>query len=108
MTRDWSKYILPVGGLLLAYYVLRNWGVIGSSCDPTCTHCPRGDAYSQWFGQCDSNYSPCGWLHENCCCNCCMSLDGNIDNDNNSLEDMGWIPIPKYELLYLRELVDSL
>lgn len=102
MARDWSRYILPVGGLVLFYYVLRNWGILGPICDPTCTQCPRGSSYSQWFGQCDNNYTPCGIFHENCCCDCCMDLEGS------SLEEMGWEPIPEYQLVYLRDLVDSL
>ena len=99
MATDWSKYIIPVGAIVLGYYVLEKLGVVGSPCNPACTQCPKGNSYSQWFGQCDNNYSPCGWFHESCCCDCCTNL---------SLEDMGYEPIPIYELTYLRELVDSL
>ena len=102
MATDWSKYIIPVGVVVLGYYVLRNWGILGPVCDPTCTQCPKGSDYSRpYFADCDTNYTICGWLQEKCCCNCCMSLEG-------SLEDMGYEPIPTYELTYLRELVDSL
>ena len=99
MATDWSKYIIPVGCIVLGYYILEKWGVIGPTCDPTCTQCPKGSSYSQLIGGCDNNYTPCGFFHENCCCDCCVSL---------SLEDMGYEPIPIYELTYLRELVDSL
>jgi hypothetical protein len=94
---DWSKYVIPVGGVILFYYVLKNIGLIGPVCDPTCTSCPKGSTYSRpLFGNCDANYVNCNW-NMDCCCNCCMSL-----------EEMGWAPIPEYELTYLRELVDSL
>lgn len=99
MATDWSKYIIPIGAVVLSYYVLKNWGVIEPACNPACSQCSKGDSYSQWFGQCDNNYSPCGWFHQDCCCNCCVNLN---------LEDMGYEPIPIYELTYLRELVDSI
>jgi hypothetical protein len=97
MATDWSKYILPVGGIILFYYVLKSWGII-ETCNPACTQCSKGSTYSQWFGQCESNYSPCGWFHENCCCDCCVNL---------SLEEMGYTPLSEGELIYLGELVDS-
>ena len=99
MATDWSKYVIPVGVVVLGYYVLKNFGILGPTCDPTCTSCPKGSSYSRpLFADCDANYVNCNWDFD-CCCNCCMSL---------SLEDMGYEPIPMYELTYLRELVDSL
>lgn len=71
MAKDVSKYIVPIGMLILGYYVLKSWGIISTPCDPSiCTPlCPRGPKYSRgFFGDCDPNYMMCGWLQENCCC----------------------------------------
>lgn len=71
MSTNWSKFVVPVGALILGYYILESWGIIKTPCDPSiCTpQCPRGPKYSRgWFGTCDPNYMMCGFLDGDCCC----------------------------------------
>lgn len=101
---DWSKYVLPVGGLILLYYVLKTWGVI-DTCNPECSSCIKGQVYHQLIGSCETNYSPCGLFHQNCCCDCCISLNGLNGSTLGELE--GKIGYLAY-LKYLDMWVDSL
>lgn len=83
---DTGSIILYGGGLILAYYVLKSWGIIQTSCHPSiCTpQCPRGPRYTRGlFGDCDPGYLMCGTLGGDCCCAyATQSLDNNTSNWN--------------------------
>ena len=72
---DTGTVILYGGGIILSYYVLKSWGVIGTPCDPSiCTaQCPRGPKYCRgYFEDCDPGYLNttfgCGFMQDSCDC----------------------------------------
>lgn len=104
MAKEVSKYIVPVGMLILGYYVLKSWGVISTPCDPSvCTPlCPRGPRYSRgYFEDCDPGYVSAGyWYNDQCVC---LNAVGS-STVGSTVGSNKWIPLTEQEINKLKSM----
>lgn len=98
---DLSTIIVYGGGMLIAYYTLKSWGVIITPCpSEVCTpECPRGPKYSRsyFIESCLPNYVDCGTWTPECCC---LS-----EPQTASLNK--WKPLTEQELLVIRKRINE-